>query len=225
MRESMREFLNDLRGQSHDKTAMIIDGMAKVAETAPKEKSYEQFEMERKAKEAQEKARLDRLRRGIRTPDEERALNEGLKSMLGPMREEMEKRRKAEEAKIAVLADRIQNAAQNPERLKSIEDLLEAETDKSKTLEAKIEEAKTEEDFAAVAKYQAEKKEADKNIEVFRSKYNEYSKDTKIEEYETVETIPKNVPPALTMGYKNPPPLEIPNAHNPNSENKPLLQS
>ena len=174
MRESIREFLNDLCGQSHDKTAMIIDGMAVAAETAPKEKSYEQWENERKAREAQERARIERIKRGERTANEEKALTEGLKEMLGSMRAEMEENRKAEEARAAAFWDGISSALTTPEGLKNVEDLLDMENDKAEKLKARIEEAKAEGNEALLEKYQEEKAANDKNIEFYRNKYEEY---------------------------------------------------
>lgn len=174
MRESTREFIKDLCGQSRDNTAMIIEGVAIAEGTAPPHKTYEQFEMERKAREAQERARIERIKRGERTANEEKALTEGLKEMLGSMRAEMEEKRKAEEAKAAALWDGISSALTTPEGLKNIEDLLEIENNKAAYLNSRIEEAKEEGNEALLEKYQEAKAANDKNIELYRSKYEEY---------------------------------------------------
>lgn len=174
MRESERTFLNNLLGQSHEPIVKIDPEKAK---SALRGNTFESFEMERKAKEAQEKARLDRLRRRERTPEEEAKLNEGLKELLAPIAKGIDEKRKREEAKAQQFWNELNRAKTRPKEMERIDSLLGTAVEKEVFLERRIEHAKEMGDEELAKKFEAEKEETAKEIEFYRAKYEQLEKE------------------------------------------------
>ena len=170
MKESEREFLRDLGGQFHNTTALVLEGIETAIEKAPPRKDYELWEKERKLKEYQEKAKLARYRReGLN--DQERKASEGaLREMLKPINEQI-KRNQAREANFW---DNFNKRNANQEGREQVERLLEIAQDRNDYLNGRIREAEEMGNDLLLEQYTQEKAENDKNLELYRGKYEEY---------------------------------------------------
>ena len=166
MLESTRECLRDLNKQFHDDRVSAID----LEKAIKQQKQEEQWAQERKAAEAAKKARDLRYQRGDFTESERSAFKEGLRECAKVLGEQT-KKSAAEEAHFWDNFNRRQ-AAQ--EGRGEIERLLEIAEDRNDYLSGRLREAEAQGNEELVAQYTQEKAENDKNLELYRGKYEEY---------------------------------------------------
>ena len=166
MRESTREFLRDLQGQFHNDYISAED-MQKAHE---QQKRYDNYAAQQKAAAAQEEARLKRLWNHEQTAEERKISDDAIKEMLKPINEEI-KRNQVREANFW---DNFykHNAAQ--EGREEIERLLEIAQERNDYLSGRLREAEAQENEELIAQYTQQKAENDKNLELYRGKYEEY---------------------------------------------------
>ena len=166
MKESTREFLRDLSGQFHN-DYISAEEMQKVTE---QQKQEEQWAQERKAREAAKKARDLKYQRGDFTESERSAFKEGLRECAKVLGEQT-KKSAAEEAHFWDNFNRRQAAQEGREE---IERLLEIAEDRNDYLSGRLREAEAQGNEELVAQYTQEKAENNKNLELYRGKYEEY---------------------------------------------------
>ena len=166
MLESEREFIRDLRAQFHDDRVADVDMEKALAQR----KDYETWKKVHELKEYQEKAKIERYRRGEYTPQERQASEEAIKEMLKPIEEQI----KANRAKTAQLYDGLNKQPMNQEGREQIERLLEITQDKNDYLTARIEEATAQGNEVLLERYTQEKADNDKDLELYRGKYEAY---------------------------------------------------
>ena len=166
MRESTREFLRDLQGQFHN-NYISAEEMQKAHE---QQKRYDDYAAQQKAAAAQEEARLKRLWNHEQTAQERKITDDAIKEMLKPINEEI-KRNHAREANFWDNFHK-RNAAQ--EGREEIERLLEIAHDRNDYLSGRLREAEAQGNEELIAQYNKEIAENDKNLELYRGKYEEY---------------------------------------------------
>ena len=167
MRESTREFLRDLGTQFHDDRVSEVD-LIGAAQIGNQEKRWEH---ERKVREAEKKARLEMYQRGQVPEDEAKAAREALKNMVLPT---INAQIAANHAKEAQFMDKISNLGTAQEGREQIERLLEITQDKADYINKRIEDAKAQGNELLLEEYTQEKAEVDKDLEIYRGKYEEY---------------------------------------------------
>lgn len=166
MKESTREFLRDLSGQFHN-DFISAEEMQKANEL---QKQYDNWEAQRKAAAAQEEARLKRLWNHEQTAEERKISDDAIREMLKPINEQI-KHNQAREAKFW---DNFNKRNANQEGREQVERLLEIAQDRNDYLNGRIREAEEMGNDLLLEQYAQEKAENDKNLELYRGKYEEY---------------------------------------------------
>ena len=166
MLESTREFLRELDEKAHH-TRLPDEYMQKAVGLGI---TYEQWQKEHQAKQAQEQARIERYKRGEYTEQERKASEEAMREMLAPIEEQIKKER----AKEVSFYEKLNNHKSNQEGREQVERLLEIARDKDAYLNTMIREAEAQGNDILIEQYTQEKADNDKNIELYRGKYEEY---------------------------------------------------
>lgn len=197
MLESTREFLKELKASAHDDRVAVVD----MEKALTQQNSCDNYLRAHKEKEAKEKAKIERYRRGEYTPQERKATAEAMKGVL----KDLKKRINADLTREAKLADRLsqRNAAQ--EGREQIERLLEIAQDRNDYLTARIEAATAQENEYLLEKYTQEKAKNDKDLKLYRSKYEEYKGATQ----EGTEAKTPNALGDLGANNQSAPPLNL----------------
>lgn len=166
MKESERELLKDLSKQFHNDRIAEVD-INKALEQGKKEEAWEKA---RKMREYQEKAKIERYRReGLN--EQERKANEGaISEMLKPINEQI----KHNQAREANFWENLYKRNANQEGREQVERLLEIAQDRNDYLNGRIREAEEMGNDFLLERYAQEKAENDKNLELYRGKYEEY---------------------------------------------------
>ena len=168
MRESTREFLADVKAKLHDDRVSEVDMQKALAP----HKTFDQWEAERKEKEAQEKAKLERYRHNQYTPEERKKSEEALREMLKPISEQI----KHNQVREAAFWDNFNKRQSNQEGREQIERLLEIAQERNDYINARIKDAEAQGNEFLLEQYTQEKADNDKNLELYRGKYEEYKK-------------------------------------------------
>ena len=166
MLESTREFLKELDEKAHH-TIIPDEAMQKAAGLGM---TYEQWQKEHQARQAQEKERIQRYKRGEYTEEERKASEDAMREMLAPIEEQI----KRERAKEASFYDGLNDQKRILEGREQIERLLEIAQDRNDYLNIRLKEAEAQGNDILIEQYAQEKADNDKNIELYRGKYEEY---------------------------------------------------
>ena len=166
MKESEREFLKDLSKQFHDDRIADAD-INKALEQGKKEEAWGK---ERKMREYQEKAKIERIRREGLNEQEHKASEAPLMEMLKPINEQIKHNQERE----ANFWDNFNKHNANQEGREQIERLLEIAQDRNDYLNGRIREAEEMGNDLLLEQYTQEKAENDNNLELYRGKYEEY---------------------------------------------------
>ena len=167
MRESTREFLKGISEETHRRDIEIDP--EKWEEFSKSQKTFEQFQEERKAAADEEEARRYRAIHNERTPEEDKTYEAGLKELLGGMG--LDEHKKEAEVRMTKLMDRIENGLRKEKTSGVIDSLLGSEHEHAEFLAKRIEWATENGNQELIQKYKKEKAEVDKNIAFYLSQY------------------------------------------------------
>lgn len=166
MRESTRASLQGINSQLHDDRISAVD-LEKALEYG---KQKERWNQQYKAAQALEKIRIEKAARGDYTEQERAAQKNALKGMLGNINKQIN-HNLAQEANFWDSFNKRQAAQEEREE---IERLLEIAEDRNNYLKARLEDAEARENEELIGQYNKEIAENDKNLEIYRTKYQEY---------------------------------------------------
>lgn len=169
MEERTRESIKEITKQFHNDCIAAIDNN-KLYECITQS---ERWAKERKEAQAQEKARIDRARRGDYTKQEKAAQENALKGVI----KDLNKQINHNLAKQADFWDRFNKSQAAQEGREEIERLLEIANNRNDYLKARLEEAEARENEELIEKYTQEIEENSKNLDFYSSKYQEYKAD------------------------------------------------
>ena len=164
-RESTQVFLRDLEKQFHDDRVSAEDGAKIVELSRQKERQQSEF----KAREAQEKAKIEMYRRGnIPTS---KALVEG---MLDIFNSQIKASNKAQAAHFKQLNE-IRDLEAKKEGAEQYDKLIGIERERLDYINNMIRQAEAQEDKALLEDYTQKKEEAEAAIELYQSRYKEFT--------------------------------------------------
>lgn len=164
-RESTQVFLRELDNQFHDDRVSVEEG-AKIFELS-KQKEAQQREF--KQKEAQEKAKTEMYRRGnIPTS---KALVDGI---LGVVNSQIKESNKAQAAHFKQLNE-IRGLEAKEKGAEQYDKLIGIERERLDYINTMIRQAEAQEDKALLEDYTQKKEEAEAAIELYQSRYKEFT--------------------------------------------------
>lgn len=167
MKESTREFIQDIRKQFHD-DRIPDDYMSKIAERMTIEEGNKKAaEAARAEKEAREAIHNS----GKVTEDERAAATKALKEVLLPqIREQIA----GTIARETAIADKLNRIGRSQEGREQVERLLEITRERQDYINGRIKEAEAQGNEALLNEYTQEKADVEKDLEIYLSKYEQF---------------------------------------------------
>lgn len=167
MKESTREFLQDLRKQFHD-DRIPDDYMSKIAERMTIEEGYKKAA---EAARAEKEAREEMYNRGEAPEAEGAAAAKALKEVLLPQIKEQIAGTIARETAIA---DKLNRIGRSQEGREQVERLLEITRERQDYINGRIKDAEAQGNEALLNEYTQEKADVEKDLEIYLSKYEQF---------------------------------------------------
>lgn len=164
MRESEKQFLKGLDSQLHN-DFISEEEYTKLAERMNLERQWEHDRLER---QAQEETRRKMYQQGEMPSSDRSKFEEGMREFVKTISADIEAQKKKEAAELA----KIEQYSITQKEVEPVDSLLEMAERKLETINTQIAAAEAEGDEALLGQYTRDKEMCEKEINLYRAKYN-----------------------------------------------------